>query len=222
MATTLNIFNGSTNPAIVTQSSIFSNASGIYLEYTGGGGFGYEIDAYLQVLLAPGQQRNIPWILERDNLTTVNVLAIPSNYLGFPMRVDIFASEAISIVMWAIIGDCSCAVALQDIDTKVNLLLANEIISTVTSIAGLLLSGGGIVTEILPALLPGAIRTAIKILNPSTQPVLVAYGRNASLIDYDAIISANSLFEETVNFTGRITGITQSGLPANLNITTFP
>lgn len=221
MATTLNIFNGSTNPVIVTQSAIFSNASGVYLEYTGAGGFDYEIDAYLQILLAPGQQRNIPWILERDNLTTVNVLAIPSNYLGFPMRVDLFASEVIPMAMWAIIGDCSCAVALQDIDTKVNLLLANEIISTVTNIAGLLLSGG-IVTEILPALLPGAIRTAIKILNPSTQPVLVAYGRDASLTDYDAIISPNSLLDETVNFTGRITAVTQSGLPANLNITTFP
>lgn len=220
MATTLNIFNGSTNPATVTQSAIFSNASGIYLEYTGAAGLDYEIDAYLQIFLAPGQQRNIPWILERDNLTTVNVLPIPSSYLGFPMRLDLFASEVIPVAIWAIIGDCSCANQLNSIETKVNLLLANEIIGTVTTIAGLLISGG--VTEILPALLPGAIRSAIKILNPSTQPVLVAYGRNASLADYDAIISPNSLLEETVNFTGRVTAITQSGLPANLNITTFP
>lgn len=220
MATIQNIFTGSTNPAIETQSSVFTGASAVYLVYTGGSGLEYEIDAYLQIFVEPFEQRNIPWIIERDNLTTVNILPIPNEYLGFPMQVVLFASETIPIRMEVLMSDCSCQTGLDAIDTKVSILLASELVSTVTNIAGLLL--GGVVTEILPALLPGAIRTAIKILNPSSENILVGLGRVPTPTSYDLIVPALNFFEYKQGFVGAVNAITQSGNPATIDITTLP
>lgn len=124
MATSVKVFSGTTNPAAITSTSVFSGATGIYLVYTGDGDYDYEIDSYLQVFLAPGIQRNIPWILEKDNLTTISVLPIPPQFLGFPMSLSMFASEVIPIEVWTIVADCSCATQLNNIETKVDLLIA--------------------------------------------------------------------------------------------------
>jgi len=220
MATTLQVFSGSTNPAIVTQSSIFTGGSAVFLVYTGASGNDYQIDTYLQVILAPGIQRNIPWIIENDSLTTVNILSIPSEYLGFPMRIDMFASEAIPIEVWVALPDCSCKIALDEINNKVSVLLASELITTVTNIAGLLL--GGVATQILPALLPGAIRTAIKIFNPSVETILLGFGRIPTLSSFDDLIPAGSFYDSDQGFAGNISAITQSGSPATVSATTFP
>jgi len=220
MASTLQIFTGTTNPAIETQSTVFTGGSAVFLQYAGLGGLNYEIDAYLQVVLAPGIQRNIPWILEEDQLSTVNVLPIISEYLGFPMQVVLFASEAIPIEMWVTIPDCSCQIGLDEINNKVTLLLASELITTVTNIAGLLL--GGVATQILPALLPGAIRTAIKIFNPTVENILIGLGRVPTPISFDAIIPALSFFDDDQGFSGAVNAITQSGNPITIDVTTMP
>ena len=220
MATTQNVFTGNTNPAIVTQTSIFTGAGAIYLTYTGASGLGYEMDSYLQIFVEPTQSRNISWILERDTLTTVNILSIPAEYLGFPMRLDMFASESIPIKVDILLAECSCQVELDAIDTKVNILLAKELISTATQIIGLVISGG--VSQILPAILPGAIREAIKIFNPSVENILIGLGRVPTPTSFDDIIPAFSFYDEDEPFKGVINAITQSGNPVTLNVTTLP
>ena len=220
MATTQNVFTGNTNPAIVTQTSIFTGAGAIYLTYTGASGLGYEMDSYLQIFVEPTQSRNISWILERDTLTTVNILPIPAEYLGFPMRLDMFASESIPIKVDILLAECSCQVELDAIDTKVNILLAKELISTATQIIGLVISGG--VSQILPAILPGVLREAVKIFNPTIENILIGYGRVPTPTSFDDIIPAFGFWDEDEPFKGVMNAITQSGNPITIDITTLP
>jgi hypothetical protein len=220
MATTQQVFVGSTSPSVITSTNVFTGGSAVFLVYTGASGLNYEIDSYLQVFLSPTERRNIQWILEENSLTTVSILPIPNEYLGFPMQVDMYASEAIPIEVWVTLPDCSCQAGLDELNTKLNILVASELVSTATNIAGLLL--GGVASQILPALLPGAIRTVINILNPSTENILIGLGRVPTPTSFDLIVPALEFFQFDQGFTGAINAITQSGNPATIDVTTLP
>lgn len=220
MPTTLQIFTGSTIPSLETQSNIFTGGTAIYLLYTGVSGNEYQIDSYLQIFVAPGLQRNIMWTLEANSLTTVNILPIPTEYLGFPMQLVLFASEAIPIELWTLIADCSCKPQLDSIENKVNLLIAGEVISTITNIIGVVISGGA--SQILPALLPGAVRSAVKIFNPTSEAILIGLGRVPTPASFDEIIPAGSFFDDLTGFGGAFNAITQSGNSITVDITTLP
>lgn len=218
MTTSTQIFNGTTAPGTIDSTALFSGATVLFMVYTGASGLEYSFDCALQVFVSPTDQRAIP--LDFDSVVdTVATTFIPAEYMGLTMRLDIFSSAAVPIQVWAIEPDCSCKPQLDSIETKVNLLLADAIASTITKIIGLVVSGGA--TAILPALLPGAARTAIKILNPSTESVLIGYGSPPSLTDYQDIIPPNSILDES-GFGGAVYAMTASGNPASINVSTFP
>ena len=221
MATTTQVFTGTTATTVVTVTNIFPlDSTGIYLVYTGASGLDYVVDAYLQIYVAPGVQRNFPFILENDNLSTIGILAIPQQFLGFPMTLNMFWSEVIPIEVWVTNGDCSCATQLSDLQTKVNILVADAIFTTVTSLIGLVVSGG--VTALLPALLPGAVRGVINILNPAAETILIGLDKVPTAGNYDFLVPAGNDFQIPAGFTGAVNAITQSGNPASVNVTTFP
>jgi hypothetical protein len=204
MASIVEIFNGSTIAGGITSSSMFVNASGVFLEATGAIS-DFEVDAYLQVFFGAIGQRNIPWILPQDTASTVAVLPIDHSCYGFPMRVDLLASEAIPCKIWAIVADCECQAKLNEIDAKLNLLLVGNFFTQILRLVGVLI-GGGVPREILPPF-PGKRKFILP--NPLSERVFVGLNRPASVTDYDWEILPGSSLE--LEFSGQVTAITELG-----------
>lgn len=219
MTVSTQIFTGTTVPGTIDTSSIFSNATCLYMKYTGASGLEYSMDCALQIFVSPTDQRAVPLAFD-SVVDTVAVTLIPSEYIGLSMRLDIYSSAAIPVEVWTIEPDCSCKTQLDSIETKVNLLAAEAIFTTATQLIGLVVSGG--VTALLPALLPGAVRGVINILNPTAEAVLIGLGKTPSTAAYDLLVPAGNDFQIPAGFTGAVNAITQSGNPASVNVTTFP
>lgn len=182
MAKTTQIYGGNLNQDSINLTDSFQNGSFLFLEapFTPNE---VEFDADLQIYLPNNQIRNVPLIEDKRIVDNFFIYFIPGEIQasGYDCKLAIIASDPVSVNIFVVKAGCAC-------EAKLNLLLASEVLDKVASIVVPILTAIGAPQLLLPAAV-NAVRGIIEVFNPSqTEPILIGYGRNPSLTNYDRLI----------------------------------
>ncbi|MEM8641659.1 MAG: hypothetical protein AAGG51_23000 [Cyanobacteria bacterium P01_G01_bin.54] len=149
----------------------------------------------LKVLLPSGEPRNVP-------------IRIPSKHGGGCQTHRIFRTDEIIPLLnefgnysldWQVFVGSPNSIPIQvyqyyeeseldEVNRKLDQVIATQIIGSALDLAVGLLSGGA-VDLIIPALTGGALRSGLEILNPSTEPVLIGFDNTLSPADFEKVLA---------------------------------
>jgi len=170
--TTTRVFNRSMTPASINRSDRFLGADFLYI-IAPDSTAEIEMDVFLQIFLPFGEQRKIqlesPSILATVNqVNTETVARIPIEFKGYEMYLALTPTSSDFLEVW-VSGSTSPCEELGDqldrIESKTNLCIASNVISSIVDIV-LVGAFGGVLTGVASKILGPSARKLFKILNP--------------------------------------------------------
>lgn len=221
MTEIIEIYNGQTNVTDFTRTDFFSNCNFVYLSSPDlSNNEELEIDTELNIFLTPEIQRKVE-LGGIEIMNTIRVATIPDSIsnTGLNMQLILTASEVINLEIYAVRSSCCGQDQLNRIEQELLLIGAGNVIETVINLTtGGLFSGiiAGL-TEVLPALLPGEVRSGFKIINPveNLEPILMNFGSVVSQQDYYEIIYPGQTFTNDFVWNGAISAMSLTGNPVS-------
>lgn len=179
MAETIEIFNGTIIPGQDNLTDAFQDPSFLFMEVINAPGE-VEIDVDLQAYLLNNRlQRRVPFVAEEQRIIdTFSVWTVPTEMQasGYDLKLNLNPSDEIDAIVYVVKAGCACEAKLNEINNKLNIQLASQLLSKAIEVAVPLLTTIANPQLLLPAVAANAVRGVIEILNPSTtEPMFIGY-----------------------------------------------
>lgn len=181
-------------------------------------GLQLETSFALQLYVSPTQVRTYP-LNDSALIDTDNALIIPKElkFSGINQRLVLLVEQDVDLRLHAVQSDCCSQSDLDSINNKLNAILAEKVANFLIN-AGLTLAGGTTVGQLLLA--ANAARSFFTVFNPSTEPILINFGQQATTTDYLFELAPGDMLRET-DFVGEVFAVSKTGQPVDLKVGEF-
>jgi hypothetical protein len=213
------IFDALAQEGVINLSDAFQDVQLIWMESIGLPlGIQIETTFAIQVYVSPTEVRTFP-LNEDAFIDTNNLILIPDEFRGsgWNQRLAILVEQDVQLRIHALKTECCGQAKLDEINTKLNLLLAEKALNFVSNIA-LVLAGGTPIGQLLLA--ANQARKWFTIFNPSSEPVLINLGQPATTTDFLFELAPGATYRET-DFIGDVFAVSKTGNPVELKIGEF-
>lgn len=219
MPTQTLIFDGQALASQINYTDFFQNQSLIWMKSPSlGNAFNIETTFAIQLYLSPTDIRTYP-LNDSALIDTSNIIIIPDEikFSGVNQRLVILIEQDIDLQIYTISTDCCGQAKLDEINNKLNILLAEKAANFLFNAAIVLASGSSVGQLLLAA---NTARKWISIHNSSTEPVLINLGAQATTTDFMLELAPGATFRET-DFTGDVFAVSKTGNQVELKVAEF-